>query len=65
LAQQVLDLAVDTAQLGLRPGLQFGPERGINPQQKGFASFHRGNFPGRAIRFPDDGFLYRDLTEFT
>src|SRR5258708_36232909 len=40
LAAKVFDLAVDAAQLGLRPGFQVGPERGIDAQQKWFAFRH-------------------------
>jgi len=32
LAEEVLDLAVDAAQIVLRPGFEFGPERRIDSQ---------------------------------
>ncbi len=40
LFEQVFDLAVDAAEFVLRPGLQIGPESGINPQQERFAGGH-------------------------
>jgi hypothetical protein len=40
LAQNVFDLAVDAAQLVLRPGFKVNPERRINPQQKWFTFRH-------------------------
>lgn len=32
LAEEVFDLAVDAAQIVLRPGFEFGPERRIDSQ---------------------------------
>jgi hypothetical protein len=43
LLQDVFNLAVDTAQVILRPDLQVGPERRINSQEKRFAWGHPGN----------------------
>lgn len=38
LSEKVFDLAVDAAQLVLRPGFEFSPELGINSKQKWFSS---------------------------
>ena len=40
LLKQVFDLAVDTAQLVGRPGFEFFPKAGIDPQQKGLPVAH-------------------------
>ncbi len=42
LAQEVFDLPVDAAQLIRRPGFEFAPKLGIDPEQKGFSvcGFH-------------------------
>lgn len=40
LTEDELHLAVDAAQILLRPSLQLAPELGVDAQEKGFAGFH-------------------------
>ena len=47
LAEDELDLAVDAAQLVGRPGLELGPELGVDAEQEGFAFLgHDSGSPG-------------------
>ena len=46
LAQHVLDLTVDAAQLVLRPGFELGPEIRVDTKKKGLSVSH---FPVRQL----------------
>ena len=51
LSEDVLDLAVHTAQLVSRPGLEVGPEPRVDPQQELFAPGHHSVASCRACPY--------------